>query len=256
MRQMKENIKEICLSVLFVFVVGVVVLLVSCGMIAKNTAIYYPIEIWYHGCKVMDFFLPLLVSLPFSYVLLMKRRCRFIEYVAVRVKKSSYIYKQILAGMLLSALAVFLMYFISLFVSVHIFYQGANGGDDHVKNYVFGTYQATSPLLFGFMWCLWKGVVASLFTGFGYMIALYVDNIFVVSLAPFIYCMAENMITGIVQIPQYSVMTSYVLNRLSPEVMHVWTYAVGVVGFVFVTSIILFGLGMRRRRLYDNVQKY
>lgn len=256
MRQMKENIKEICLSAIFVFVVGITVLLISCGMIAQNTAIYYPIEIWYHGCTIMDFFLPLLVSLPFSYVMLMKRKCRFIEYVAVRVKKTSYIHKQILAGMLLSAVAVFLMYFISLFVSVNFFYQGATGGSGYVKNYVFGTYQVESPMLFGFVWCLWKGIVASLFTWFGYMIALYIDNIFVVSLAPFIYCMAENMITGIIQIPEYSVLTSYVLNRLSPEVMHVWTFAIGVVVFVFITSIITFGVALRRRRLYENVQKY
>ncbi len=251
---MKENIKEIWLSPILTFLIGVIALLVSCKVIASNTAICYPIEMWLQGCSIVDFFLPLLASIPFSFVLLMKRKNGFLTYVSLRTNKKIYIAKQILTGMLLGGVAVFLMYYISLVVSVTLFPIESFNEREHIKDYLWGTYQANSPLLFGLFWCIWKGFVGSLFTGFGYLLGLFVDNLFVVSLAPFLYCMAENMITAILEIPEYSIVTSYVLNRLSPSSMKMIFYVVGVVGYLCITAIILFVLRIRRRRLYENVQ--
>ena len=78
-------------------------------------------------------------------------------------------------------------------------------------------------------------------------LALYMDHLFVAVLLPFLYCMGENLVTALLQIPQYSIMTSYVLNRLSPSCMNVWNYFVGVGTFTIFASGVIFVLKRRKQ---------
>ena len=124
--------------------------------------------------------------------------------------------------------------------------------DNRLVDYVFGEYEINHPYLFGLMWCLYKGVVATLFVSFSNMLALYTDNLFVSVLGPFVYCMAENMITSLLNIPMYSIMTTYVLNRLSPSSMHVYNYVIGCFTYILITSGII--LIIRRKKNNVNVR--
>lgn len=251
MKVINQVLRELYIPAIVITIIGILALGISCYKISTNTVICFPIEIWIDGCTVVDFFLPLLVTVPFSVSLFMKRKDRFIEYAAIRMSRKSYIGYQIMAGMLLCAIVTFVVYFVALLLSMFVFFEGSSTDRDYIYEYVFGKYQAEMPIMFGVLWCIWKGAIASLFTGFGYMLALYVDNVFVVAILPFIYVMAENLVTGILGIPEYGIMTSYVLNRLTPEVMSVWNYVVGFISYIVITGGIILVLKVIKGLLYE-----
>lgn len=247
---LKKNMKEMLTPVLLVYGIVLVVLCVSCYMISTNTLINYPIEIWIYGCELMDFFLPLVTVLPFVYYFYMQRKGGFIKYASVRMNQKTYIFHQMISGVILSVVCSAVVYYAALVFSMHLPI-AAPGDGKGLLEYVFGSYQAYHPYMFGVVWCIWKGVVAGLFTLFGYFLALFVDNIFIVALAPFLYCMLENLITALLQIPEYSITTCYVLNRLSPRCMRGWNYVIGVIVFVVAATMIILVLRKKREQRYE-----
>lgn len=238
-RYLGRLVKQYLPITVVVYTIAFIALMTSCFVISGNSVASYKIEIWTWACEYVDFFLPLIATLPFAIVVYLQKRNHFIRYASVRMRKNSYIRYHVAAGMILSFSATWLIYFLSLVITeffVPIFNQGY--GSD-LENYVFGSYQIHSPLLFGALWCGWKGINAACFTLFAYMLALYVDNIFLINVLPFLYCMAENLVTALLEIPDYSIITSYVLNRLTPSCMHVWNYLIGTVSFLVAASCIV-----------------
>ena len=250
MKVIKQGMKEIIIPAVIVMVIGTIFLSVCCYKVVDSYTLGYPIEIWNEGCEFMDFFMPLIITVPFVGTLYMKRKNRFIEYAAMRINKEEYIKKQTLAGMITSAIITFVIYFIPLLLSLFIF--AKEKVFDTEYNYfhenVFGDIQIKYPLIFGFVFCLWKAFIASLFTRFGYKLSLYLDNIFAISIIPFLYVSAENLVTSILGIDNYSVVTAYVLNRLSPDAMTPGHYVYGVISFVIITSIIVKVLAIRKEK--------
>ena len=92
----------------------------------------------------------------------------------------------------------------------------------------------TSPIVFGLIWSLYKAFVATLICLFGQVIALYVGNLFLVLLAPFIYSVLENFITGVLRIPKFSLTTALILRRLSESVMNPINITIGLLIFILV----------------------
>lgn len=250
-RLVVNAIKEMIVPMVMMLAAGTAALGISCYMISGNTAIRYDVEMWIEGCTVIDFFLPLIASLPFTIFLFMERKDGFLNYAAVRTSRTEYSLSQIIAGMLLAAIMVFLIYFVGLLFSLYLLTPSTYSDRNYLSGYLFGRYQAEHPVLFGFIWCIWKGIVASLFVAFGFGLSLVLDNMFVIAIAPFIYCMAENLITGMLQIPQYSIITSFVLNRLSPSAMHIWNYVTGVIVFVFL-SLLIIGIAKNRKEILND----
>lgn len=237
-RYLGKLVKQYLPITVIVYSIAFIALVISCFVISGNSVANYKIEIWTWACENVDFFLPLIATLPFAIVVYLQKRNHFIRYASVRMQKNRYICYHVSAGLILSFAFTWLIYFGSLVITVFfipIFNQGYNSD---LASYVFGSYQIHSPLLFGALWCGWKGINAACFTLFAYMLALYVDNIFLINILPFLYCMAENLVTALLQIPDYSIITAYVLNRLTPSCMHVWNYMVGTISFLVATSCI------------------
>lgn len=242
MRYLTQIMKQYLPVIVIVYPIAFIALMISCFVVSGNSVADYKIEIWTWACEYVDFFLPLISTLPFAIVMYLQKRNHFIRYASVRMRKNSYIRYHISAGLILSFSCTWLIYFVSLVITVffiHIFNQGY---DSDLINYVFGSYQIHSPLLFGALWCGWKGINAACFTFFAFMLALYVDNIFLINILPFLYCMAENLVTALLQIPDCSIITAYVLNRLTPSCMHVWNYLIGTISFLVITSCIVWFL--------------
>lgn len=248
-RCLRKNMKHMLLPAAAVYGVAFIVLVVSCYMISTNTLINYNIEIWIHGCQSLDFFLPLVATLPFVFPFFMQRKNGFLKYASVRMSKKQYVFHQMLAGVLITVVFTALIYYLALVVSMG-FDVMTYGDNQTLLRYVFGEFQVFHPYLFGIVWCLWKGVIAGLFTLFGYFLALYVDNVFIATLVPFLYCMAENLVTALLQIPKYSIMTSLVLNRLTPTCMTPWNYLIGVIVFLCLATIIILVLKKKKDGKY------
>lgn len=250
-RYLGRAVKQYLPIAAVVYTVAFLALLISCFIISGNSVVNYKIEIWTWACEYVDFFLPLVATLPFAIVLYLQKRNHFIRYASMRMKKNSYVRYQVSAGLILSFSCTWLIYFISLVITVLFVPIVSQGYDNDLASYVFGTYQIRYPLLFGAVWCMWKGINAACFTLFGFMLALYVDNIFIINIVPFLYCMAENLVTALLQIPDYSIITAYVLNRLTPSCMHSWNYLVGTASFLVITSCIVLFLRGKSVREYE-----
>ncbi|MCD8125372.1 MAG: hypothetical protein LUE23_10175 [Lachnospiraceae bacterium] len=145
-----------------------------------------------------------------------------------------------------------LTYFCGLLFSEYILpFEATSGYHSGLESYVFGGWMVSHPVAFGLVWCLWKGFNAGLFTLFGYGLTLYAENVFIVSVAPFVYFVAENLITSLLQIQEYSVVTSIQLNRLSPNSMHIYNYFAGTISFVIVATVIVLALSRREKSRYE-----
>ncbi|MCD8006507.1 MAG: hypothetical protein LUF29_05965 [Oscillospiraceae bacterium] len=252
LRLLKILMKEQLFPALAAFVVALIALIVSCLVIAGNTAIEHRIQIWIYGCGPLDFFLPLLASLPFSFTLYYKKSDGFLHYSGTRMSRKRYVAYHMAAGFLLCVAGIAIVYFCGLLFSEYIIpFETTSGYHSRLESYVFGELMVSQPVFFGFGWCLWKGFNAGLFTLFGYGLALYAENVFIASVAPFVYFVAENLITSLLQISEYSIVTSIQLNRLSPDSMHIYNYFAGTISFVIIATVIVLALNRREKNRYE-----
>lgn len=213
--------------------------------VSKNYSIEYNLELWIEAGEYVDFFLSLAVCIAFVPIVYMQHKKAFTKYASIRCYKGQYNKTQFTSIAILTCSSVFLSYYSALLFCLNLITPGTVMPGSDLQQYVFGSYQVYHPYVFGAVWCLWKGCVSVLFVIFGGFLAIYTKNLFVSVLSPFLYCMAENLVTALLQMPQYSIVTSYVLNRLSPQSMRAWYYPIGVVTFIVFTSIIV--LFVRRR---------
>lgn len=245
MEYFRRSLKNFIIPSLVLSVVISITLTVLCFIISNNTAICNRIEIWIEACNYVDFFLPLGICIFFSPFFYFINKNGFISYATVRMGRKRYMMTQFLATSICVVLIVMISYYTSLCLAMNMTprttYQ-----ENRLLDYVFGEYQVYHPYIFGLIWCLYKGFVASLFVMFGNLLALYSNNLFVSVIGPFIYCMAENMVTALLNIPMYSIMTSYCLNRLSPTIMHEYNYVIGCLTYIVFTSLII--LTIRRKK--------
>lgn len=245
-------IKRFAIPTTFLYVLIMAGLILSCCVISNNTLISNKIEIWIDACQYIDFFLPLAICVVFVPAVYMQNRNGFIKYASIRTGRKRYLSSQIFSISILVFIGTILAYYLPLIISLSVLEPQDTGTRNELLTYVFGKYQVYHPYLFGFVWCIWKGIIAVIFAVFGCLLALYIDNLFIAVLLPFLYCMAENLVTSLLQIPQYSIITSYVLNRLSPSCMNVWNYIIGVVTFITFASVVIF---ISKRRSQDEYSK-
>ena len=239
MKYLFRSLKYYLLSSLAASALIITALTVLSYITSTNTAICNNIEIWIETCGYVDFFLPLVVCVAFSPFFYYMNRKGFLRYAAVRMGKKKYLLTHFLATSICTILVVMISYYVPLCISMRMT-PVCSVPDNRLLDYVFGEYEVYHPYIFGLVWCLYKGFVASLFVIFGNLLALYTENLFVSVIGPFIYCMAENLITALLKIPMYSIITSFVLNRLAPEVMSAYNYIIGCITYILINSLIIF----------------
>ena len=219
MRYLIRSIRKFIIPALILVLLLTTAITVFCFVTVKSTAV----------CNRIDFI----------------NRKGFIKYASVRAGKKRYLLTHFLATAVCTVLVVMVSYYATLCISLRMTPETLVT-ENRLFDYVFGEYEVNHPYLFGLAWCFYKGVVATLFVLFGNLLALYTDNLFVSVLGPFVYCMAENLITSLLNLPMYSIMTTYVLNRLSPSCMHVHNYVIGCFTYILITLGII--LIIRRRK--------
>ena len=236
-KQYMNNMRQLLIPFLIVVVLGTILISYSSFAMGSNSVLNAPIEAWIYGCEPVDLFFPLLASLPFSWVIFSERKNGFLDYIAIRTNKNKYIRNKMMSGMLLSFLAIFTMYFVSLIYILFFTNFNIEQGESRLIYYLFGEFQLYNPLLFGFIWAVWKGLISAIICLFGQVFSLYNRNIFVISTAPFIYVFMENFITASLNMPEFSLTTSFVLNRLTPEIIHLQNLFIGTFTLVLVILI-------------------
>lgn len=89
---------------------------------------------------------------------------------------------------------------------------------DNLKGEILANLQMYKPYQFIVIWSLCKSMITTLICFFGQTVALHMKNIFLMVITPFVIILLENFVTSNLKIPQYSLITTFVLNRLDPMI--------------------------------------
>lgn len=253
MKTIIRNIKtELLIPAMITTLLCILILVIAEYMGVQTTLFEYNIEIFEDASQVLDVLFPLFVTLPFTWRFYYERKDGFIKYVSVRTDKRKYIIDKILSGAIVVFIMVFIIYYSGIiaaqFFNLPNDFEKSNG----LYDYILGSFQAEKPLVFGLIWCSWKGFISIFFYIFGALLALLIDNVFVIMLVPFIYFNLENYITAILNLELYSIVTSFVLNRLDPQYMKLYHYSIGLLTFIAIASIIILILVYKKKQVYKD----
>ena len=173
--------KKVCIPVIFMTIaISLATCILSCTMY-QNYAIQYNLELWEIGTEFLSFVFPLVVVLPLCWNIFYERKNNFMLYVLPRVSEKKYL----MAKWVLYAVNAFFILFIPYISSaiialcVNPSLEVANTSQfEHIFIHAF----TETPLLYAFLLSCWKGLIGILTMTLGFVIALYVKNIFLLYL--------------------------------------------------------------------------
>ena len=211
----------------------------------SNSVIAHEISPYEYGSDWTDFFLPLLVSVPFGVGTYYLKKDNFLDYISLRVSGKDFLKAHIKAAMTMCLVTVFAVNMIGIFFSIHVAEVSPEyRNQQDLSEFLLGSLQQNHIVLFGFIWSAYKGVLCSMICLLEQIFALYLNNLFLSLLGPFVYIVLENYVTGIFGIPQISFTTALVLNRLDPATMGYYHIVIEI--GIFLLAIFLIEKMLRR----------
>ena len=221
--------------ILVTIVISFVTCVLSCTMY-QNYAIQYNLEVWEIGTEFLTFVFPLVVVLPLCWNIFYERKNNFMLYVLPRVSEKKYL----MAKWILYAASAFFILFIPYMVSASISLcinpslDMTNAAQfEHVFIHTF----TETPLLYAFLLSCWKGLIGILTMTLGFVIALYVKNIFVVLTGSFIYAILENFILAVLRLEKYRLVTAFEPSIISADAVSPTSFIVGPLLLIAVISL-------------------
>lgn len=170
----------------------------------------YDLEAWEIGREIIDFLFPVFVVVPLCWSVYYERKDHFLVYTLPRVGKAAYLVSKWVAAGICAFAIIFVPYLLSavfaLYVKPPITPMNRTGSPfTHIYLELF----VNSPMVYAFALSAWKGVLAVMVMSLGFLLSLYVGNIFIVLTGPFVYSIVENFIWAIAGVPQYRLVTSF-----------------------------------------------
>lgn len=198
----------------------------------KSYRLWFQLDSWEIGTAFFSLLFPLFVVIPVCWNLYYERKNNFLLYVLPRVKQRRYL----TAKWMVHALCAFSILFIPLMLSaaaalyVHkpVLYE-----NDSFSHVLMETY-TQAPLFYAFLLSLWKGIIGVLVMTLGFVLSMYVKNIFVILTGPFIYLILENFILSILQLPKYRLVVSFDPTSMADDVVTAGSMIAGPVLLVIV----------------------
>lgn len=250
-RQHRINLAQTKYVFIVVTTLATIVLCISSCIMAKTSQISASIEPWIYGCEPVDLFFPLIASAPYAWVIYSERKNGFLDYVSTRTNADKYIREKMASNMLSSFVSVFIIYFFSLVFTLYLMNTKISSEGSRVVLYLFGQAQLQKPLLFGFIWSIYKGGIGAMLCLLGQIVSRHSANLFVITITPMVYTFVENFVMASLGVAEFSLTTSFVLNRLTPQVMTVKNMSIGII--VLCVVIFLSSFFMKRKGKTANV---
>lgn len=167
----------------------------------------FVLDAWEVGTEYFSFLFPLLVVIPLCWNLYYERKDNFLLYVISRVSIKKYLTAKWLVHAASAFFIIFVPYMMSAVFAIYV-----NEPVLHNINnfhHVFMEAYTENPLLYSFLLSCWKGLIGVLVMTLGFVLAMYVKNIFLILTGPFIYYVLENFILSILQLEKYRLAVSF-----------------------------------------------
>ena len=204
--ELKKLAKPVTMTLAVLTVLSCVL---SCTLF-QAYSLAYVLDKWEIGTEYIGLLFPLFVTAPVCWQLYYERRDRFLVYTLPRVSKGRYLAAKWLACALLAFVLLFVPYVLSALSALYL----APYMDLHPEwvipyRHVFQTIYTEYPIIYMLLLSAWKGFLGVLTMTFGFVLAMYSTNIFVVLTAPFVYMILENFTLTALRAEPYRFVTAF-----------------------------------------------
>ena len=209
-RMLLLELKKLSKPILAAMAVLTAVTCVLCCTLFRDYTLRYVLDKWEIGTEFIGLLFPLFVTIPICWQLYYERRDRFIVYTLPRVSKRRYLTVKWLACALSAFALLFVPYVLSGLSALYLApYSELNPGISSEYSHVFQSLYTAYPLVYMFLLSLWKGLLGVLTMTFGFVLAMYSSNLFVVLTAPFVYLILENFTLSVLRLEKYRFVTAF-----------------------------------------------
>jgi hypothetical protein len=208
----------------------------------------YKIDAWEIGTELFDFIFPVVVVLPLSWSLYAERKNNYISYIAARVSLPKYLS----AKWITQAISAFLILFIPNTISAIAALTLTTPTNPSATQiaHIFHTVYEETPLLYAVALSSWRGFIGILIMSMGYVLSMYIDNIFIIMTGPFVYYILENFVLSVIGIPTYRLTTAYRPISVSANAITPFSFIVGpALLIIFISSIGLIESLVKKNRV-------
>lgn len=178
----------------------------------KNYVMEFDLDAWEVGTELFTFLFPLFVVIPLCWNLYYERKDNFLVYVLPRVSQKKYLTAKWLVYALSAFFILFLPYilaaFCALYVKEPVIPRELDGYYTPFSHVFLKAYTQT-PLVYALLFSCWKGLLGVLVMTYGFVLSMYVKNIFVILTGPFIYVDLENFMLAILRMEKYRLVVSF-----------------------------------------------
>lgn len=216
---------------------------------------YNNIDIWDASGVIFCYLYPLFAVMPTCWLLYYERRNHFLAYTQNRVSKKKYILSKYLMSSIGGGFILFAMSMIGLVICLYIVPE-VGSSLNPIENLISGTFQGayyvSHPFMYGFILSLWRFVIGFLMATFGFVLSLYVKNLFIIFTFPFIYTMAEDFILSVLGMQRYMLFTSFWPGYLQAKAITYGGLLVGPLLLIVVIALtILYYAKIKKEKIYE-----
>ena len=111
--------------------------------------------------------------------------------------------------------------------------------------HIFQRVFIENPLLYAVAISCWRGLVGILVMTFGFVLALYCKNIFVILTGPFMYSILENFVLSTLRLESYRLVVSFDPTAVNPQVVSIFSFLVGPIVLGVVIGLTAFLLSKK-----------
>ena len=117
--------------------------------------------------------------------------------------------------------------------------------------HILGNLFVNQPLMYSFLISIWRSLIAIIIATMGFVLSLYIDNIFIILTGPFIYTILENFILSVLRVPQYRLVTSFDPTIVDEKMITVFSMIAGpMIAILFIGLIVVFNSKIKKTLIY------
>ena len=233
--------KKIFLPVLLTTVTLAIAMSVLSCTVYQSYALQYDLEAWEVGTELFSLLYPLFVVVPLCWNLYYERKNNFLLYVMPRVAIRKYLTAKWIAYGLGALCIIVIPYVMSAVFALYV-KPPVVPFTENLFYHIFQTTFIETPLLYAVILSCWRGVVSLLVMTFGFVLALYCKNIFVILTGPFMYSILENFVLSILRLECYRLVVSFDPTTINSQAVTILSFITGplILGVMICVTAFLF----------------
>ncbi|WP_018753614.1 hypothetical protein [Paenibacillus sanguinis] len=230
----------------------------------KSYSLEHDLEAWEIGINFIVLLFPLISVIPVCWLMYFERKDQFLMYTVPRVSKSRYLASKWIVVVSSSFLIMFVSMAIGVITALYIkpdiipVYSLVDNATGKTiprleLQHFMGSLFVHHPLVYGLLLSFWQGILAAIIATFGFILSLYINNIFVILTGPFIYAMLENFILSMLGFEGYRLYISFNPESFNAEKFGYFPLLVGpLLALLFTALIAYFYSKVKRSTVYPS----